>query len=270
MVWQRIWGIMRKDLLAVWQSRILMVSLVMVFATFYLLLPLVLGVLFRFVQVSSSDVEELGSFLTQLPTGLRAQLEQLDPGQQLAILFLGYLLAPLTLMAPLATTVTIAADGLAGERERRTLEAILVTPIREEELFLSKVLAPLLPAVTVGWLGGIGYALVSVATVGVGPPLLPSWPWLILTIFGGPAISSLALGVTVLVASRVQGMREVQQLVVLVIFPVFGLSIAQGTGLFFLDWKLALLGCGLLWMVAVLLIRGVRRFFERESLLRLN
>ena len=40
----------------------------------------------------------------------------------------GYLLAPLFLIVPLMVSAVLAADAFAGEKERRTLEALLHLP----------------------------------------------------------------------------------------------------------------------------------------------
>ncbi|WP_280724781.1 ABC transporter permease subunit [Kitasatospora sp. MAA4] len=42
---------------------------------------------------------------------------------------------------------TIAANSVVGEREQGTLEPVLTTPIRREELLIGKAVANLIPAV---------------------------------------------------------------------------------------------------------------------------
>jgi ABC-type Na+ efflux pump permease subunit len=48
---------------------------------------------------------------------------------------------------PIITASVLAADSFAGEKERKTAEALLLTPATNEELLVGKILASLIPAV---------------------------------------------------------------------------------------------------------------------------
>ena len=67
----------------------------------------------------------------------------------------------LLLVAPVVMPATIAAYSVVGEREQGTLEPVLTTPVRREELLLGKAFAALLPAVA------IAYALFMVVVIAV-------------------------------------------------------------------------------------------------------
>ncbi len=265
---QRVLGIVRKDLRAVARSRVLMLPLVAVSILFFVILPLVVSLLGQILPPEEND--DLATFLRALPSRERARIEALPPAQQLTVLLFGYQFAPLVLIVPLATTTVIAADGLAGERERRTLESLLATPVREDELFLGKLLAPAIPALLISWLGTAISAAIVAGVAGVGPPVLPSPQWLVFAFLGSPAATLLGLGVVVLLSSRVRGMQEVSQLSGLVVLPIFALLVAQSSGVVLFDWRLAALLCTALWVLALVLLRLGRRLFERESLLRLG
>ena len=59
---------------------------------------------------------------------------------------------------PGAVAAMVAADAFAGERERRTIETILSTPLRVRSIFLGKVAAAAAFAVAVSWaLGAHGH-----------------------------------------------------------------------------------------------------------------
>ena len=73
----------------------------------------------------------------------------------------GYLLAPLFLIVPLMVSAVLAADAFAGEKERRTLEALLHLPISDRDLFLAKLLGAFLPAMAVSWIGFLAFAVVA-------------------------------------------------------------------------------------------------------------
>src|SRR3546814_7487172 len=50
-------------------------------------------------------------------------------------------------------SAVLAADAVAGEKERKTLESLLHSSIRDRDLFLAKFLSAFLPALAVSWLG---------------------------------------------------------------------------------------------------------------------
>jgi len=62
----------------------------------------------------------------------------------------------LLLVAPALLPAVIAAYSVVGEREQGTLEPLLTTPLRREELLLGKALGVVVPAV------GMGYILFAV------------------------------------------------------------------------------------------------------------
>src|SRR6516162_8490012 len=52
---------------------------------------------------------------------------------------------------PVLVPSVVAASSVVTERQQGTLEPVLTTPIRREELLLAKALAPLLPAIVVSY-----------------------------------------------------------------------------------------------------------------------
>src|ERR1035437_1323730 len=63
-----------------------------------------------------------------------------------------YLFAGFFLLVPVMVSTVIAANSFAGEKERRTLEGLLSTPVSDAELVLGKIGAAFLPAVAFTWL----------------------------------------------------------------------------------------------------------------------
>jgi ABC-2 type transport system permease protein len=55
------------------------------------------------------------------------------------------------LALPAIVPAVVAAYAVAGERQQDTLEPVLTTPIRREELVLGKALAALLPSLAVSY-----------------------------------------------------------------------------------------------------------------------
>ena len=62
-----------------------------------------------------------------------------------ALIFLINLFSGFFLVMAVIIPAVVAADSFAGEKERKTIEALLAAPISDKELFLGKVLVSFLP-----------------------------------------------------------------------------------------------------------------------------
>jgi len=166
----------------------------------------------------------------------------------------------------------IAADSFAGEKERKTLEALLYTPTSDQELFFAKVLSAWLPAMGVALGGFVLYAIVAnlAAWPVMGRIFFPNLMWILLVIWVAPAVAGLGLGTMVLVSSRVSGFQEAYQLGGAIVIPIVVLVIGQATGvMYFSAGLVALLGL-VIWAVdAVILWFGIKVFQRGELIVRI-
>lgn len=97
---------------------------------------------------------------------------------------------------------------------------------------------------------------------------MPDISWLIILLFIAPAVSLIAIAVTVRGSAKAQTMEEAQQRAVFLIFPIIALVIGQFSGVILVNSGL-LLGLGMVLVVIdVLLIRGASRRFTYEKLLK--
>jgi ABC-2 type transport system permease protein len=174
----------------------------------------------------------------------------------------------LLVLTPIAGSMSVAAYTVIGEKQARTLEPLLATPITTLELLGAKVLASLLPAVALAtvcfgiYLAGI----VLFAHQGVAATLLTPRPLAIVFLLG-PLASLAALQLAVCVSSRVNDARSAQQIGALIILPVAGLLVAQLTGNAVLTVPtIGLIALALVVLNAVLIRIGVA-LFDRESIL---
>jgi ABC-2 type transport system permease protein len=172
------------------------------------------------------------------------------------------------MITPVAGAMSIAAYSVVGEKQARTLEPILATPISTLELLGAKVLGALLPALALA----VGTFVVYVAGIAVaahpGVYLTLLRPRSLALVFVlAPLASLAALQLAVCVSSRVNDARSAQQIGSLVILPIVGLMVAQLMGALQLtpavtmavSLALVVLNAGLLWLAAAL--------FARESIL---
>jgi ABC-2 type transport system permease protein len=254
-------AIVRKDVKTIIRNRGVRIPLMVVPLVILVLLPTFLVGTGELLTSSGAIPSDGG---TQNPLGnlvgtddLVQSLAEVPARARWAVFVLEVLLAPLYLMVPLITATVIAADSFAGERERKTLEALLHTPASDRELVVAKFLAALIPAVTVAWAGFAIYAIVAnlLAWPAMGRVFFPSATWLLLAFWVAPAVSALGLSVMVVVSSRVRTLQAAHQIGSLVMLPILALLVAQTGGMLqFLPAGVLALGAGL-WIVAALALR---------------
>ena len=268
MNWRAVRAVVRKDLKVVLQNKGVSIPMIVVPMVILLALPALAAFAPALQSMPGTPFAGLDNFIEGMPPGLRAELAGLDEAQTMVVLVLVYMLAPMFLILPLMVASVIAADSFAGEKERKTLEALLYTPTTDGELFLAKLLSAWLPALGVAWGGFILYSVVAnlAAWPTMGKIFFPNLMWLVLAAWVAPAVAGLGLGVTVLVSVRAQGFQEAYQLGAIVVLPILLLVIGQATGvMYFNTWLVLLLGL-LFWVVDLLILWYGGRTFRRQQL----
>lgn len=106
-----------------------------------------------------------------------------------------------------STVVSICPDSIAGEKERGTMAAMLLTPIKRQELAMGKALALLVTSLASGLVSFIGIAIglprmMSGLSVGLGPVEYVLLGFLVLTTL------TLFVGVGMLVSTLTKSTKE--------------------------------------------------------------
>jgi ABC-type Na+ efflux pump permease subunit len=124
--------------------------------------------------------------IANLPSDVQAQLANFTPDQIMVYIMSVYFFAPFFLIIPIMASSVMGSDSFAGEKERKTIEALLATPLTDGELLMGKILVSLIPALAVTFVSFAIYAvIIDVATFSMfgGMLLIPNMVWLIM-IFG--------------------------------------------------------------------------------------
>jgi ABC-2 type transport system permease protein len=268
MNWRAVKAILRRDLLAVSRSKGVLLPMIIVPLIFMVLLPAGVGFFAPALsRMPGANLPDMDRFLAMLPPELTARFGDYTTDQALIVFLLMYLFAPMFLIIPLMVASVIAADSFAGEKERKTLEALVYTPTTDLTLFAGKALSAMLPAIVVSLVGFLLFALTAnlAAWQTMGRVFFPNLTWVLMVVWVGPAAAAMGLGATVLVSSRVSSFQEANQIAAVVVVPVLALVFSQVTGgLYFGPWVTAALG-GLFWVIAgALLAVGVQTFRRGE------
>ena len=241
-----------------------------------ILLPVIISVLIPAIVAlvpdsmnGSSGGNILDTILPNLPEDVRLKLSPLPEGLQVMYVMLVYYFAPFFLIIPLMVSSVISSDSFAGEKERKTIEALLAAPFTDSELLMGKILVAFAPSVGVTLLGFTLYTvMVDVLTLGrFGFLLLPNLTWLVMILCLAPATSLLGIGATVIISSRVKGFREAQQLSALMVVPVLALLFGQASGFLVLGPTVLLVLTALVLVVDAALFGVGVSLFNREKIL---
>jgi ABC-type transport system involved in multi-copper enzyme maturation permease subunit len=169
---------------------------------------------------------------------------------------------------PALVPTTLAAYAVVGERQQGTLEPVLSTPIRREELLLGKALAVLMPSVAISYaVYGVFLACVELfAHPGVARALIRG-PDVLAQLLFTPLLAGFSIWIGIAISTRSSDVRVAQQLGVLASLP----SIAVTT-LIALNVIHATLGLAVALGAALLLAnrvgwRIVSPMFNRERLI---
>jgi ABC-2 type transport system permease protein len=264
-----ILAIARKDLMVVRQNKNIITPIIIIAVVFFIVFPWVTGLVPALIHGFGGMADTLGGLLAKMPGGMQQELADYTVSQQLFVVLLEYMMLPFFLIIPLMIAAMFAADSFAGEKERKTLEALLYTPTSDRELFIAKMLS--------GWLASIGLALVCFVIYAINVNaaawsqmhriFFPNAMWVVMVIWVVPALSALGVGVMVVVSAHAQGFQDANQMAGLVVLPIVALFYAQMAGAIFLDIKIMLLIGLFVWLLAGALIWLGSRGFHRNRLL---
>jgi len=260
---QRIRALLQKELIEVARHKSSLLPIVLV-GVYCLLLPFVLTIVLP--RVTGDRLGEDPDFVNVAARSVGMYPHLSADGRVQTFFFQQFLLV--FLVVPVSVAMSAAAHAVVGEKEARTMEPLLATPLTTAELLVAKVLGALLPAVIVSAPGLLLYlgSIAMFAEPGVFATMIT---WRTAAAIGllGPGLSLIGLQLTVLVSSRVQDEDTARQLAILGLLPFGGLVAAGFTGRFWVSAVgLALAGVALVGVWLLLLGLSVA-VFDRDRIL---
>ncbi|PKN88155.1 MAG: hypothetical protein CVU45_07850, partial [Chloroflexi bacterium HGW-Chloroflexi-7] len=231
--------------------------------------PTLAGGTFGNVQSMESQI---GSLLKNMPAALQNQLAGHSAPEQMVIFILVYGFAPMFLILPLMVASVLAADSFAGEKERKTMEALLYTPTSDRELFVAKILGPWLAAIVISVISFILYTvMVDLAGwISMREILLPNLMWIALVFFVAPATAGLSLVIMVFASAKAQGFQDAYQTGGMVVLPLLGLVYGQIGGVMYFTVGVVLILGFVFWVLLAGLLSLASKKFNREQLMIKN
>ncbi|GHO57536.1 ABC transporter permease subunit [Ktedonobacter robiniae] len=244
--------ILRKEFLEIVQQRILLFSILLP-PLLFIVLPLF------FLQLGGNGSRASSLHVPSLQGLTLHEYTQGLVGTEFSNIFI-----LLSMLVP----STIAAYSIIGEKNSRTLEPLLATPVRRWQLLAGKMLAALLPAVLVTWVsGGLFIAELAILTDANVVSHVVTGGWLILFLASTPLLGLIAVAVMTAISSRVNDTRTAQQLSIWAVVPILGIILGELSGQFELTVLVAVITTVILIPLAILLTWGSAQLFQRETIL---
>jgi len=234
MRWDRAWAIAVKDMRETLSTAQLVFPLVIVPVLVVVGYPTAFLLALRYTPGAVGGLE---GFIGAFPASAIPAIPHITSAGRAAYVGVVYLFAGFFLLVPVMVSTVIAANSFAGEKERRTLEGLLYTPVSDAELVVGKIAAAFVPTIVFTWACYVVYAAI-VAWFGipvVGQLFFPTANWWALMLLLVPAVSLLVISIVVLVSSKARGFQEANAIGGSVILPVIGLAAAQASGLMVLS-----------------------------------
>jgi len=269
----RIWKatlVFRKDWREISRNWQVILPIVVIPLMFSVLLPVLLVLIPNMANLPGTSLGGLETMIQNLPKHVQDELIGMTDRQVMIYILSLYFMAPFFLIIPLMASSVIASDSFAGEKERKTIEALLATPLSDSELFLGKVLVSFIPSMIVTVGSFVIYATVVDLlsfTIFNGRLLLPNIVWILL-IFGlAPTVALASIGLTVMISAKVKGFREAQQISVILLIPILALVFGQVTGAIIFGPLVVTALIGLFTIIDLAVLKIGIKLFKREEIL---
>jgi len=195
------------------------------------------------------------SQIINLPSGV-AQLSQILPVTSLVVFLI-----------PSVVTALLASTSVVLEKNNRSLEPLLATPITDAELLLGKCLAAFIPAMVMSY-GTLAVLIGAIDTVTIGklgyavlPTLGMVYQFALI-----PLIGLLGTFVSLLVSTKIKDVRAAQQVSTFAVLPILAFA-ALISGIYVVDPIYQIAAIVILAAVVVIVARVTIHRFSRESIL---
>lgn len=253
------WAMIKKDVGETTGSAQTFVPLLVVPLMMMVLLPLALVIGAQFGESALGGMNGFDQLLKHFGDRLAGD----TAGQTIINVGVNVFFPSLFLLIPVMCSSIMGASSFVGEKEHRTLESLLYTPLSLRQMFVAKVVGTCLLSLAITYASMIAFGLVI--DIGgwfqFGRLIFPNWKWVILALWVTPGVTVLGVTVMVFVSSKAETFQDAQQMSVFVVLPILLLILGQASGLFLLEeWMLLVIGLVVVILDVVLLRNAAVRY----------
>lgn len=256
-------AVIKKDFREVWDSKMARSTMLIVPLLMVVIIPIVFLVII--CNVPASHVNGVDQIMKMLPP----EAQHFDIRQGTFYVMTNTMFPMFFLMIPLMTSSVSAASSFVGERERGTLETLVLTPMTLQKIFHAKVLGCILLSSIVTAISFVSFAVViSVGDILLGMPFFLNWSWLVYILLFAPGVTVFGVVFMVLVSAKSKSYIESIQTSGYIILPLIFLFLGQFTGLFSLNALHFLIISAVVIALDAVIWSLTARSFKAEKLLR--
>lgn len=258
-------ALIQKDINEITSSKQVILPMVIVPSILTVLIPLALIIGVNYIGNASDIIRDLGPLLKKLPSEYKAY----GPAQLVIKVAINYMFPSYFLIIPIMCSGIIGASSFVGEKEHKTMETLLYTPISMEQLLRAKILGIFIPSYIITLLSFIAFGIII--NIGgfiyFGGLIFPDIKWLIVILWISPAINLLSLIFTVMVSAKSKTFQEAQQVSGILVLPVILVLVGQMTGIIMLNNFIIFTAGAILLIMDYILIKRISSKFIPERLI---
>jgi ABC-2 type transport system permease protein len=203
--------------------------------------------------------------LSKLPPAIASKVSTPAEAAMLAFVYVALMLL---LVIPATIPSIIATHSIIGEKQSRTLEPLLATPIRTWELLVAKVVATATPAIVPTLIGASVYITVAARLLPQRVASVVLSPEYILTLaLLGPLVAVLAVSFAITISARSADVQSAQGLAGMTVLPVIGFGVGQMLSGALLSVASVIAAAFALVVLDALVLAFCVALFERETIL---
>jgi ABC-2 type transport system permease protein len=257
--WHRVWFVIEKEWAEIKRNKTILWSMALLPI---MLVAMVLATDYFMVQAAAKG-QDMDADEIPIPEQLQ-HLPQLEAFViQMNEQFMFYLF-----MIPMMLPVYISAYSIIGEKETKTLEPLLATPISTWELLAGKSIIATSPAVLLTWLS---FAILVIGLKFVVPPTAFAYSvrpvWIVGMFLLSPLLAFLSVLSGVIASSRFNDPRTAQQITAVFIVPIIGISLAVLAGWIFVDARVVAYAAAVTLLLDLVVLYFAVKLFQRETIL---
>ncbi len=256
-------AIVKKDFGEVWNTKMARSTLIALPVILMVALPVMYLVLIFFIP--TDQINGLDKMMQMLPPEAQGYTVQ----QSMFYLMTNLLCPMFFLMIPLMNSTVSASCSFVGEKERSTIETLLLTPLSVKQIFRAKVLGCIiLSAISTAISFFVFTIVISTGDILLKMPFFLNWNWLVLLLLLAPAVTVFGVIFMVMVSGKSKSYMESIQTSGYIVLPFILLFVGQFTGLFQLNALILLfVSLGMIVIDFILLLLA-SRLFTPEKLLK--
>lgn len=220
-------AVMKKDFGEVWNTKMARSTLIIVPIIMVVFLPIMYLIMIFFVP--AEQMNGVDKMLQLLP----AEAKSFTLQQSMFYIMTNLVSPMFFLMIPLMSSTVTAACSFVGEKERSTIQTLLLTPMSLKSIFKAKVLSCVsISAISTAISFLLFTIVISVGNIMLKMPFFLNWNWLVLVLLLAPAVTVFGVIFMVLISGRSKSYMESIQTSGYIVLPVILLFVGQFTGIF--------------------------------------